>query len=72
MTGLFVAAALVTLAQYFRIRERRLLPIALLFALAAVGQSQDELVLARRWHAAAGACALVLVVMLSPHHHPHA
>ncbi len=72
MVGLHVAAAVVTLAQYFRIRERRLLPIAVLLALGAVGQSQDDLVLARRWHAASGACALVLAVVLSPRHRPHA
>ncbi len=71
MVGFHVAAALVTLAQYLRIRERRLLPIALLFALGAVGQSQADLTRARRWHAAAGACALVLAVMLSPRAHPH-
>ncbi len=71
MAGLFVGAALVTLAQYLRIRERRLLPLALLFALGAAGQSQEQLVSARRWHTAAGGCALVLVVMLSPRHRPH-
>jgi hypothetical protein len=72
MVGLFVGGALVTLAQYFRLRERRLLPIAVLLALGAVGQAQDDVGIARRWHAAAGACALALAVMLSAHHRPAA
>lgn len=69
MVGAYVAATVVTLVQYLRTRDRRLLVLVLLFAL----QSQA---LAREWfdfwkdvaQAAACACGLVLVLILSPRH----
>lgn len=71
VVGAFVAACLVTLVQYFRFRDRKLMVLALLF----LCQSQA---LARPWYDfwrdvfQVGACAagLVLVLMLSPRHPP--
>ncbi len=71
MVALFVAAAVVTLMQLFRTRERRLLPLATLFALLALAHSREDWDLwKQRYHLAAGAAGLVLLVMLSPRHRP--
>lgn len=70
--GFFIAATLVTTLTYVRVREKRLLPLVALFALAAFGHSRDDARTARPWHLAAGAAGLALVVMLSPRHHPPA
>lgn len=69
MVGAYVAATLVTLVQFLRTRDRRLLVLTFLFAF----QSQA---LAREWfdfwkdvtQTAACACGLLLVLMLSPRH----
>ena len=69
MVGAYVAATVVTLVQFLRTRDRRLLVLVFLFAF----QSQA---LAREWfdfwkdvaQTAACACGLVLVLMLSPRH----
>ena len=68
----FIAAAVVTMLQYLRVRERKLLPLLALFALAALGHSRGDAQSARPYHLAAGAAGLALVVMLSPRHHPPA
>lgn len=62
----FVAATVVTLVQWLRVREKALLPLLALFALTALGHFQDEFFAARPYHYAAGAAGLVLVVMLAP------
>jgi hypothetical protein len=69
MVGLFIAATVVSLAQYLRVHERRLLLLAAMFAF----QSQA---LAREWYDVwrdvfqAGVCAagLLLLLALSPRH----
>jgi hypothetical protein len=61
-----VAATVVTLLQWLRVRERRLLPLLALFALLAVAHSRGDWYAARPWHIAAGAAGLVLLAMLSP------
>ncbi len=69
MVGAYVAATVVTLVQYLRFRDRRLLVLVFLFAFQAQA-------LAREWYdfwkdvfqSAACAMALVLVLMLSPRH----
>jgi hypothetical protein len=69
MTGAYVAATVVALIQYLRLKDRRLLLLVLLFAC----QSQA---LAREWFDfwkevfQTGACAagLLLVLLLSPRH----
>ncbi len=67
MVGLFIAATVVSLVQYLRVRDRRLLLLAAMFAC----QSQA---LAREWYDVwrdmfqAGVCAagLLLLLALSP------
>ena len=63
----FFAATVVTILQFLRVRETRLLPLAALFALTALGHG-----LADGWaplfHMAGGAAGLALVVMLAPRH----
>lgn len=69
MVGLFIAATVVSLLQYLRVRDRRLLLLAAMFAF----QSQA---LAREWYDVwrdvfqAGVCAagLWLLMALSPRH----
>jgi len=69
MVGLFIAATVVSLLQYLRLRDRRLLLLAAMFAC----QSQA---LAREWYDVwrdvfqAGVCAagLWLLMALSPRH----
>ena len=69
MVGGFIAATVVTLVQYLRLHDRRLLPLLALFACQAQA-------LSREWYDfwkdvfQAGACAagLVLLLMLSPRH----
>ena len=73
MVGLFVAATVVALLQYLRLRDRRLLPLVALFA----SQAQA---LSREWwdvwkdifQGAACAAGLLLLLMLSPRHPPAA
>jgi hypothetical protein len=69
VVGAYVAATVVTLVQYLRFRDRRLLVLVFLFAFQAQA-------LAREWYDfrkdvfQTGACALglLLVLMLSPRH----
>jgi hypothetical protein len=67
MVGLFVAATVVTLIQYLRHHERRMLPLLALFVLAAGAHSRPA---GDPWggrlHVAAGGAGLVLLAMLSP------
>ena len=66
MVGFFVAATVVTLAQYLRHRERRMLPLLALFVLLAVAHSrQPGSPWGPRFHLAAGTAGLALLVMLS-------
>jgi hypothetical protein len=67
MAGFFVAATVVTVVQYLRHRERRMLPLLVLFVLLAVAHSLppgDPW--GPRFHLAAGAAGLGALVMLSP------
>jgi hypothetical protein len=66
MAGLFVAAAVVSLLQYLRLREPRLLPLVALFALLAAGVTRGswETWGRRSYYGALGA-GLVLMLMLS-------
>lgn len=69
LAGFFVAATLVTLMQFVRVREKRLLPLLALFACLAVAHSRDNWFAARPWHVAAGIAGLVLLVAITPHQH---
>ncbi len=68
LTAFFVAASVVTLVQWVRLRERRLLPLIALFVLLALAHHQPDWSTARPYHLAAGVAGLVLLVMLSPRH----
>ena len=68
----FIAATVVTLLQFHRVRERRLLVLAALFAFAALGHSRDDPRWARLFHVLAGTAGLALVVILSRRPHPPA
>jgi hypothetical protein len=69
LAGFFVAATLVTLMQFVRAREKRLLPLLALFAFLAMAHSRDNWFAARPWHVAAGIAGLVLLVVITPHQH---
>lgn len=64
----FIAATVVTLLQFLRVRERRLLPLLFLFALTAAGHGATSAGWARALHLAAGTVGLALVLMLTPRH----
>jgi putative copper export protein len=66
----FIAATLVTVLQFIRVRERRLLPLMALFALAAAGHAADDLQWAKWLHILSSASGLALVVMLAPRQTP--
>jgi hypothetical protein len=66
----FIAATVVTILQYIRMRERRLLPLMALFAFAALGHEVGDTGWGRVFHLAAGTAGLALLVMLTPRHPP--
>lgn len=73
MVGFFVAAALVTLAQWLRVKEARMLPLLALFLLLALAHSRPGWEAWSRWfELLAGGAGLVLLVMLTPRHDPTA
>lgn len=69
MVAFFVGATVVTLLQYLRLKQARLLPLLALFVCLALGHSRGEWdTWGRRFHFAAGGAGLALLVMLSPRH----
>jgi hypothetical protein len=64
VVGFYVAAAVVALLQYIRVRDHRLLPLMAMFALLAAAHDQADWFVARRLHIAAGACGLLLIGLL--------
>jgi hypothetical protein len=67
MVGFFVAATVVTLVQYLRHHERRMLPLLALFVLLAGAHSRGAWdPWGPRLHLAAGTAGLAMLVMLSP------
>ena len=66
LQSFYVAATAVALLQFLRVRERRLLPLALGLALLAVAHHQPDWFAARPWHFAAGLALLVALASLSP------
>jgi hypothetical protein len=67
--GFFVAAMVVTLLQFLRLRDRKLLPLLALFAFQAAALSDFECP-PNAYHLAAGAAGLVMLFVLSPRHPP--
>jgi len=67
----FVAATVVALMQLLRTRDRRVLPLVLMFAFLAQAHSRDWQDPWRgRFDFLAGSCGLVLLLMLAPGHKP--
>lgn len=65
MVGFYVAATVVGLYRFLRLRDRRLLPLVGVFALSAAAHAQTDWFVARRLHFAAGTCGLLLLGVLS-------
>jgi hypothetical protein len=66
LEGLFVAGAVITVVQFFRRRDRRLLPLAFLFAFLAGAEGREPWeAWHRRFQIAALASGLTLLAMLS-------
>ncbi len=66
MGGLFVAGAVITVVQFLRRRDRRVLPLALLLAFLAGAESRERWEPARqRFQLGALASGLGLLAMLS-------
>lgn len=66
LQSFYVAATVVTLLQWLRVRERRLLALLALFVCLMLAHHQADWFAARPYHFAAGACGLTLLVVLSP------
>lgn len=66
LEAFYVAATVVTLLQWLRVREHRLLALLALFVCLMIAHHQRDWFAARPYHLAAGACGLALLVMLSP------
>ena len=66
LEGFYVAATVVALLQFLRLRERRLLPFLLGLALLAVAHHQDDWLAARPWHIGAGLALLAALLTWSP------
>ncbi|MCM2257150.1 MAG: hypothetical protein NDJ94_15995 [Vicinamibacteria bacterium] len=65
MTAFFLAAAATALVDFVRRRDRRVLPLIALFACLATAHSREWWDPWRdRFHFAAGACGLTLLLML--------
>ena len=66
MEGLFVAGAVITLVQFWRLRDRRLLPLALMLAFLAGAEGREPWeAWRRRFQVAALSSGLALLAMLS-------
>ena len=69
MAALFVAGAVVTVAQFLRLRDRRLLPLAFLLAFLAGAEARPPWEpWRRRFQIGALASGLALLAMLSIEH----
>jgi hypothetical protein len=66
LQGFYVAATVVTLLQWLRLHDKRLLPLLAMFVLLSLAHFQDEWFASRGYHLAAGVAGLVLLFMLSP------
>ena len=66
LQAFYVAATVVALLQWLRLRERRILALLALFACLMVAHHQPDWFAARPYHLAAGVCGLVLLVLLTP------
>jgi hypothetical protein len=65
VVAFYVAATVVGLVQFLRLRDRRLLPLLCVFALSAAAHAQTDWFVARRYHFAAGVSGLLLLGLLA-------
>lgn len=70
LAGFFVASTVVTLLQFLRLRDWRLVPLLAVFACLALAHGQADWYAARPYHLGAGVAGLVLLFVLSPRHRP--
>jgi hypothetical protein len=63
LEAFYVAATVVALVQWWRVREQRLLGLLALFLCLAVAHHQPDWYTARPYHFAAGVAGLALLVM---------
>jgi hypothetical protein len=70
LAGFFVASTVVTLLQFLRLREWRLVPLLAVFACLALAHAQVDGYAARPYHWASGVAGLVLLFALSPRQRP--
>jgi hypothetical protein len=69
MTGLWIASTVVALAQYLRLREKRLIPLMLLYLLLALAESLEVWDWRRPWvQRMAVAAGFALLIAISPRH----
>jgi hypothetical protein len=65
VVAFYVAATVVGLLQFLRLRDRRLLPLLGVFALSAAAHAQTDWFVARRLHLSVGLCGLLLLGVIS-------
>jgi hypothetical protein len=68
LQAFYVAATVVALIQWLRLRDRRLFALLAMFLFQAVGHSRDDWFAARPWHVLGAFAGLVLLYLLSPRH----
>jgi hypothetical protein len=66
LQAFYVAASVVALLHWVRVRQARLLPLVFGIALLAVAQHQADWFAARPWHYAAGLLLLLALATLTP------
>ena len=72
IVSFFVAATVVTLIQYLRVREPKLIPLLALFSFLGLAHTYEYWEPWFKWiHLLAGAAVLFLMYLVSPRHHPH-
>ena len=69
LAGFFVAATVVTLMQFVRLRDKRLVPLMALFAFLALAHAEVDWRRAYFWHLAAGLAGLGILAVLSHRAH---
>lgn len=71
IVSFFVAATAVTLVQFLRVREPKLVPLLVLFGLLGLAHTHEYWESSFKWlHLLAGTAGLVLMYLVSPRHQP--
>ena len=70
LTSILVAASVVTLLHYGRVRRARALPLAAMFAFLGLARAQDTIAAQFWWDLLASACGLAHLALLVPRHVP--